>query len=354
MIDKNLISFIRESLKQGSSKSDIENTLLAKGWKKEMVSEALKVADIKVSSLVDRILKYSKKVLFIFLGIIFLLGFILIGISFLNPQKIEPNWKVYVYDLDTNQPIVGAKVIVRTYAASFNYWVGCIESAKSETDQNGYVFLGGINSNKVCDITVHKDGYIDNGISDDQLATRDPGSSSLSSKRFPLDKEVHAVHLKTTKITPRYYNSKSLYPGDGLDILEFLGEPALPTERDLYKDIESTPQTLVSNTDHDLTIEAIPGNEFELRIITQNKGGIQEITNQTNFGASYDEIFRFANLVTPPKDGYLKEMSIKLGRQYILRLRDGNSYVKLESARSNGLDNKTYFKFINITPFSQH
>jgi hypothetical protein len=184
MTDQNLVSFIKESLKKGITKSEINNTLLAKGWKKEKISEAFNVTDIKAPSVINRGVKYYKRLLFIFPGIIFLLGFILIGISFLKPQKIEPNWKVYVYDHDTNQPIIGAKVTLWTYHGG---WTGCAMSAWPETDQTGYVYFGGWAPSGVCNITIYKDGYINNGISDEQLATLNTG-------------KVHTVHLKLQKI----------------------------------------------------------------------------------------------------------------------------------------------------------
>jgi uncharacterized protein (TIGR02145 family) len=46
MIDQNLVSYIKESLKQGSTRSDIENTLLAKGWQGDIISEGFKTIEI--------------------------------------------------------------------------------------------------------------------------------------------------------------------------------------------------------------------------------------------------------------------------------------------------------------------
>jgi len=49
MADQNLVSFIKTSLKKGSSEEDITKTLLDEGWQNEMISEGFKKIEISRS-----------------------------------------------------------------------------------------------------------------------------------------------------------------------------------------------------------------------------------------------------------------------------------------------------------------
>lgn len=82
MIDQNLVSYINESLNQGSTRSDIENVLLEKGWKKEMIDEGFNTIDQKSATSSPTIAfndrkSTSRKLLIIVGGIVIVLALIL-------------------------------------------------------------------------------------------------------------------------------------------------------------------------------------------------------------------------------------------------------------------------------------
>lgn len=75
-----------------------------------------------------------------------------------------------------------------------------------------------------------------------------------------------------------------------MDILSYINTP-IPYEvegRTYYKSIEPSPGTIASSNNYipDLLLQS---KNNKIKIVAQGEGGIQEITNKTDYGASYEE-----------------------------------------------------------------
>lgn len=262
--------------------------------------------------------------------------------KFYNESNLAGDWSVFVYDLNTNEPISNAQVEVGYYR---DLWNGCNYHNTYETNEEGYVSADDLKAKYICDIVVKKDGYINNGTDDEHL----------NHSMYPANKKIYLKKIHTDQ---RQYTTSQIYEGDVVDILSYINTP-IPYEvegRTYYKSIEPSPGTIASSNNYipDLLLQS---KNNKIKIVAQGEGGIQEITNKTDYGASYEEPFKYVNLTVSPKDGYQKEIDITNNevntyRRYIVKLRDGKTYVKLVSQMSRDQNNKVSVVFSNIMSFN--
>lgn len=94
MLDQNLVSYIKESLNQGSIRPDIEKALLSNGWQKEMIDEGFNTIEQKPitpsSALPSSNWRaINKRPLIIICSIIFILALIFTGYKIYTRPKLE-------------------------------------------------------------------------------------------------------------------------------------------------------------------------------------------------------------------------------------------------------------------------
>ncbi len=240
------------------------------------------------------------------------------------------DWTLSVYDLNTNEPIANAQVEIEYYR---DLWNGCSNSNSYTTNQAGEVSSNNLKRKDICNVEVKKDGYIINGAGEEWVP-----------RFFPPHKKIHLKKITTDQ---RQYNTAPMYDGDGINILDFINNPIPRQDKSLggYESIQPIPKNFLTNQKIDMKLESIGDSVTEIRLITQVDAGIQEITDSIDLGASYDEPYRYANLVTPPQNNYKKEIIISQNKRYILRLRDGKTYVKFSYDMSTNSSNQLYASF---------
>jgi hypothetical protein len=261
---------------------------------------------------------------------------------FWQVQRNESNWPVYVYDLDTKKPIPGATVILRYFK---DYWNGCNYTSTHTTNEEGNIFSSDLRLKNLCTVTVSKKGYIENGTEDEHF----------NHKKYPAHKKIYLKKITTDQ---RQYTSSSIHEDDVIDILSYINTP-IPYEvegRTYYKSIEPAPRPIALSNSYipDLWLQS---ENDRIKIVAQGDAGIQEITENIDYGASFEESFKYANLTVPPKDGYKKEIDITNNevntyRRYIVKLRDGKTYIKLVSGMNRDENNEISLVFSNIMSFN--
>lgn len=221
----------------------------------------------------------------------------------------------YVYDLETKLPVANAQVTI-THG---DFWNGCGDDRNYKTNFLGMVFEFG--ANLTCATSIEKDGYIKNG----------------KNKQSSI---VNVIYLQKSINTPVKYYTASVFEKDGVDFLGALSAPLVP-QKNPNPAFDSAPikpvfSGLVDNTNVDVVIELIENTEKQpnvygygtAKVKFLGAGGIQVISDEI-LNSSIDEPFASLNLIAPPNGEYAKEMTIGSYKQYVVRLRDGKTYVKI-------------------------
>lgn len=239
----------------------------------------------------------------------------------------------YVYDLNTKLPLNEAQVMI-THG---DFWNGCGDDNYYKTNFLGLIFEVGINN--TCLTAVDKEGYIKNG------KNRSSGF-------------VNVVYLQKSSGSLLEYYTDPILASDGLDFLNALSKPLVyqETNTSTLMRIKPVVPNLASEGSVDLVIESIANTAAEknvygygtAKIKFLGMGGIREINDELLSSGVY-EPFAAWNLIAPPDVEYTKELVIGSYKQYVLRLRDGKTYVKAIPLITKDVNGNGYLTFRVIT-----
>lgn len=219
----------------------------------------------------------------------------------------------YVYNLKTKLPIVNAKVLIKHN----KFWTGCVNDKYYKTNFLGVIFDVGLNNS--CTTLVRKEGYIINGINK---------SSSL----------INTISLQRSVNKPLKYYVEPVFEKDRVDFLGALKSSLVFGDNtDASSDsgrIMPVFSELVDDADFDMILESIEsigpnisgGEKAKIRFT--GAGGIQKINDEV-LSSSIDQPFASLNLIKAPGGEYASEMVIDDYKQYVIRLRDGKTYIKV-------------------------
>lgn len=231
---------------------------------------------------------------------------------------------ISVVDQDTSRPIPDVSVEIQRYIP----FVGCREDSIYKTNSTGQITIeshGDSLAATVCAIHAEKTGYHPNG--------KNPSKSGILSEHSDTSPRAQTIRLQKIQ-NPQELFKKQLefQQGDRANFLSAI------LDRDSRK-IKRIPSNVNQTDEIDFDFPIISNEAQERNAIGRGfakirfygNGGIQQLPGGEGSDYAGNRFYPLENLIHAPKDGYVQELMLAPGGQYVARLRDGKHYVKFTS-----------------------